>query len=296
MTRSNGDGKSSSRADPCVAEGGVRLSWMSKGTGSEVEAEGDGEFGWWARTHFSRRTSLQFGCFEDRVKTKEKKSNGDVATKVSVELKNRIVGGGEVDPEKLLAHPKNWRSHSPDQESAVEGLLEEIGWVNSVVVNKTTGRLIDGHLRVELAKKRHEGNIPVVYVELTEKEEELVLAMLDPLGDLAGMDPNKLEALLGSLDPESMALQKLISDLEEELGVGKENEEIETLLDQAVQLEPGREFVVIVCEADEEWVKLRESFGLRAVRRGGYKPGSAFDATGTERVVKARRVLKLLAE
>lgn len=230
------------------------------------------------------------------MKTKEKKSNGDAAEKLSGGLRNRILGSGEEDPEKLLAHPKNWRSHSPDQESAVEGLLEEIGWVNSVVVNKTTGRLIDGHLRVELAKKRHEGKIPVVYVQLAEKEEELVLAMLDPLGDLAGMDPKKLEALLGSLDPASMALQKLISELEEELGVGKEEEEIETLLDQAVQLEPGREYVVIVCEADEEWVKLREAFGLRAVRRGGYKPGSAFDATGTERVVKARRVLKLLAE
>ena len=230
------------------------------------------------------------------MKTEKKKITEIAVAKLSGSLRNREDGHGLEDPEKILANPKNWRTHSPDQESAVEGLLEEIGWVNSVVINRTTGRLIDGHLRVEIAKKRHEAEIPVVYVKLSEKEEELVLAMLDPVGDLAGMDPKKLEQLLNSLEPESMALQKLIADLEEELGVGKEEQEVETLLDQAVQLEPGREFVLIVCEADEEWTKLRESLGLRAVRRGGYKPGSAFDATGTERVVKARRVLKLLAD
>jgi hypothetical protein len=220
------------------------------------------------------------------------KKRGEKNETVVVErgLRNRIVG-----TEKLLAHPKNWRSHSSDQESAVEGLLEDVGWVNSVVVNKRTGRLIDGHLRVELAKKRKEKNLPVVYVDLSEKEEDLVLAMLDPLGDLAGIDAKRLEELLGSLDPESAALQKVIADLEEELGIGKESDgEIETLMDQAIQLEPGREFIVVMCESDEEFVNLKAALSLRSVRRGGYKPGSAFDATGTERVVKARRLLKLL--
>jgi hypothetical protein len=230
-------------------------------------------------------------------KAAEEKTAGGVAETLSVELRNRTDGHGVEDPEKILANPKNWRTHSPDQESAVEGLLEEIGWVNSVIVNRTTGRLIDGHLRVEIAKKRQEKTIPVVYVKLTEKEEELVLALLDPVGDLAGMDPKKLQALIDEMaDPQSLALQKLIAKLEEELGVGSDAREMETLLDQAVQLEPGREFVVIVCEEEEEFVRIRESLGLRAVRRGGYKPGSAFDATGTERVIKARRVLKLLKD
>jgi len=35
------------------------------------------------------------------------------------------------------------------------------------VVNTTTGRLIDGHLRVELAKAQGQPTIPVVYVELS---------------------------------------------------------------------------------------------------------------------------------
>jgi hypothetical protein len=224
-----------------------------------------------------------------------KKKKEPAKTDLPGSLRNRIVASGEEDPEKLLANPKNWRTHSSDQESAVEGLLEEVGWVNNVIVNRRTGLLIDGHLRVELAKKRKEAKIPVVYVDLTAEEEGLVLATLDPLGDLAGIDAKRLESLLGSIDPQSVALQRMIADLEEELGVGKETEqEAETLLDQAIQLEPAREFVVVMCDGEEDWSQLRSALALRTVRRGGYKTGSTFDATGTERVVKASRLLKLL--
>ena len=51
----------------------------------------------------------------------------EIQKAVAVELSNRIVGHGEKNPAELLAHPKNWRRHSSEQESAVAGLLEEIG-------------------------------------------------------------------------------------------------------------------------------------------------------------------------
>jgi hypothetical protein len=210
-------------------------------------------------------------------------------------LRNRIVASGEENPEKLLANPKNWRTHSADQESAVEGLLEEVGWVSNVIVNRKSGRLIDGHLRVALAKRRKEKKIPVVYVDLSDKEEEIVLATLDPLGDLAGIDAKRLETLLGELDPASVALKAMIADLEAELGIGKDEEtDVEVLLDQAVQLEPAREYIVVMCDGEEDWERLREVLELRTVRRGGYKKGSPFDANGTERVIRARRLLNHL--
>ena len=228
-------------------------------------------------------------------KSGEKKIDKLETSEIAGPLRNRIVASGEEDPEKLLAHPKNWRSHSADQESAVEGLLEEVGWVSNVIVNRKTGRLIDGHLRVTLAKRRKEKKIPVVYVDLSEKEEELVLAALDPLGDLAGIDAKRLEELLGTLDPESVALKAMLANLEAELGIGADEEkDVEVLLDQAVQLEPAREYIVVMCDGEEDWQELREVLELRTVRRGGYKAGSAFDANGTERVVKARRLLKIM--
>jgi len=94
--------------------------------------------------------------------------------------RNRIVEHAEVDPRTLKANPKNWRTHPRAQQEALSGVLREVGWVQDVIVNKRTGFVVDGHARIELAIAAKE-NVPVKYVDLTEKEEELVLASLDPL-------------------------------------------------------------------------------------------------------------------
>ena len=76
--------------------------------------------------------------------------------------------------------------------------------MQSVIVNRTTGYLVDGHLRVELAKAAGQSSIPVVYVELSEEEEQVILASLDPIGAMATADRDKLaELLAGSRIPTS---------------------------------------------------------------------------------------------
>src|SRR5437867_4576224 len=65
--------------------------------------------------------------------------------------RNRIVGSGEEAPDQLLANPKNWRIHPKHQQEALAGVLDEVGWVQEVIVNQQTGHLVDGHLRVTLA-------------------------------------------------------------------------------------------------------------------------------------------------
>jgi ParB-like chromosome segregation protein Spo0J len=126
---------------------------------------------------------------------------------------NRIVGHGEEDPAQLLANPRNFRIHPKTQQDAVAGVLEEVGWVQSVIVNRTTGHLIDGHLRVSIALRDDEPTIPVVYVDLSEAEEALILATLDPLAALAGTDREKLAELLAEVTTDSAALQQVLSDM-----------------------------------------------------------------------------------
>jgi hypothetical protein len=41
--------------------------------------------------------------------------------------------------------------------------LSEIGWVAEVLVNRTTGNVVDGHLRIELALDRQEPTVPVTF-------------------------------------------------------------------------------------------------------------------------------------
>jgi hypothetical protein len=127
--------------------------------------------------------------------------------------KNRITGSGSEKPDQLLANPKNWRIHPITQQEAVEAALDEVGWVQQVIVNKTTGHLVDGHLRVALAISREEPEIPVTYVELSEEEEALVLATLDPLAGLAATDAEKLSELLEETNAEGQGLQNLLDDL-----------------------------------------------------------------------------------
>lgn len=65
--------------------------------------------------------------------------------------RNRIVGYGMEDADQLLANPANWRIHPKHQQDALSGVLNEIGWVQNILVNKTTGHVVDGHLRAALA-------------------------------------------------------------------------------------------------------------------------------------------------
>src|SRR6478752_7529241 len=106
---------------------------------------------------------------------------------------NRIVGYGEEAPDQLLANPKNWRMHPAQQQEAMQGVLDEIGWIQDVIVNRRTGHIVDGHLRVELALKKSEPKIPVKYIDVSEEEEGLILATFDPVSAMAGMDKDVLK-------------------------------------------------------------------------------------------------------
>lgn len=133
--------------------------------------------------------------------------------------KNRIVGSGEETPDQLLANPKNFRRHPKHQQDALRGVLNEVGWVQDVIVNRTTGHLVDGHLRVELALRDGAASVPVKYVELTEAEEALILATLDPISALAFSDRDTLESLLREVSTGEAAVQHMLADFAQKEGI-----------------------------------------------------------------------------
>jgi hypothetical protein len=131
----------------------------------------------------------------------------------SIEWQSRIVGTADVDPATLIDNPANWRLHPLAQRSALVALLETIGWISSVIVNRTTGHIVDGHLRAREARDAGEATIPVTYVDLTPDEERTILAMLDPLRGMAALDPAKEAALLQSVTTSDERLQALYSQI-----------------------------------------------------------------------------------
>lgn len=113
--------------------------------------------------------------------------------------RNRIVRYGEEPPSALVANERNWRTHPRAQHEALAGALSKVGIVQNIVVNARTGRMIDGHLRVEMALASGQPTVPITYVDLSEDEEKLVLATIDPLTGLAGTDKKLLDSLITDL-------------------------------------------------------------------------------------------------
>lgn len=126
---------------------------------------------------------------------------------------NRIVGYGEETPDQLIANPRNWRIHPTFQQAALKGSLTQLGWIQDVIVNKRTGFVLDGHARVTLAMRHDQPVVPVKYVDLSDDEEALALATLDPLASLAVADPDQLIPLLRQAQAEDAALQQMLNDL-----------------------------------------------------------------------------------
>ena len=134
-------------------------------------------------------------------------------------IKNRIVGNGEEQLDQIMFNPRNWRIHPLSQQDALKGVLEEVGWVQEVIVNKRTGHLVDGHLRCQLAAREGAKTIPVKYVDLSEDEEALVLATLDPIGAMAATDKQKLDELFQDINSDNENVQKMMAEIAEHNGM-----------------------------------------------------------------------------
>ena len=130
---------------------------------------------------------------------------------------NRIIGHGEEQVDQLLANPLNFRLHPDNQQQALAGAIDDIGFIRSVTVNQRTGRVVDGHLRVTLAARSGVESLPVEYVDLSEAEEAQALLSLDPIAAMAASDKAKLEELMASVQSDDERVQAMMAEMGEKL-------------------------------------------------------------------------------
>lgn len=124
----------------------------------------------------------------------------------------RIIKHTQEDPESLLANPANYRIHGHRQQGVLHSILNDVGFVQSVIVNDVTGHIIDGHLRVQMALKNGISLIPVTHVELSEEEEKKILASFDPIGSLAHIDKEKFQDLIADMKSFDNSLSNLLTN------------------------------------------------------------------------------------
>jgi len=128
--------------------------------------------------------------------------------------KNRIIGLDQKPANQFNFNPLNWRKHPDQQREILRTLLGDVGWVTGVIENIRTGNLIDGHARIEEALRDDPTQlIPYIKVDLSQPEEKLVLATLDPVSALAETSVDDLDTLLEQLVAETPDLENLLSEL-----------------------------------------------------------------------------------
>ncbi len=133
--------------------------------------------------------------------------------------RNRIVSYADVAPGDLLEHPDNLVIHTAEQEAQMVHLLATIGWAQRVLVNKNTGRIIDGHMRVAVAQRNGAKTVPVAYLDLSEDEEGKALLYLKRTTALARIDPVNLEALMESVVTDDDTVTAMLALFAAEAGV-----------------------------------------------------------------------------
>lgn len=127
--------------------------------------------------------------------------------------KNRIVEQRMVPVAELKANPHNWRLHPASQQAALGEIFDRVGVVQGVIYNERTGRLVDGHLRLEMAQNAGHDEIPVTVVDLSEDEEKLVLATLDPIGTMAQVNEKVLREVAAASMPDEGSLAALVDSV-----------------------------------------------------------------------------------
>ncbi len=180
--------------------------------------------------------------------------------------KNRIVGHGEQAASQFMANPLNWRIHPKAQREALTGVLSEVGWVQSVIVNRTTGNVVDGHARIEEALKLgDETPVPFIEVELSEEEEQKILLTIDPISAMAAADKQNLDALLQDVSTASAGVQSMLAELAEKNGL-EYGAAIGGELNSSEDVIPSQFAIMIECRTEEEQAELLERLNTEGIK------------------------------
>lgn len=185
----------------------------------------------------------------------------------------------------LISAEYNPRQITEKQLLDLKKSVANFGLVEPVVVNINEERynvVVGGHQRLKIMQELGHTEVPCVEVNLTlERERELNVRLNKNTGAwdwdiLANLFEVDELVNWGFTDDELFGAEKIESI--------EDGDEIE--FEQSVQLEPPKEYILIMAEANSvDWEEIKETLQLKMVRRGGYKKGSAFDSVGIERVL-----------
>ena len=121
--------------------------------------------------------------------------------------------------DKLQPHHKNPR-HNDHAVDSIANSIKRFGFTSPIIANKD-GTILAGHTRWKSAKKLNLETVPVVYVDLSPVDAELLMIADNKLGEKADWNTDQLSDLLTGLKEQGEDLDVL----------GFEDQELDSLLD-----------------------------------------------------------------
>jgi len=150
--------------------------------------------------------------------------------------------------------------------------------------------VLGGNMRLKACQELGLKDVPTIYAkDLTEDQKKEFI-----IKDNVGFGEWNWDDLANDWDEELLVEWGL------DLPIGQQIDELEDgdeiLLEQAIQLKPKREYVVIMCdEENSDWDELKQSLNLQMVKRGGFtkdKTNKGF--IDTQRVINAKDIINAL--
>lgn len=219
-------------------------------------------------------------------------------------IRNRIVRFEYVDAAEIGPNSRNWRTHSHAQRQALREVFSGIGIAGASLGyfskrNKGKLTLIDGHLRREELDNA-ESKVPVLITDLEDEEADHLLAVLDPIGDLAGVDSGALDALLADIAGYGVGEMDLLHDLQKiannaaELPDADNHLEANPVPEMEIQPFEHFDYFMIVCSDHYLFLNLAQKLGVE--KRAFTMRDGKTRKVGICRVVHGQRLLDLLGE
>jgi ParB-like chromosome segregation protein Spo0J len=150
--------------------------------------------------------------------------------------------------------------------------------------------VLGGNMRLKACQELGLKDVPTIYAkDLTEEQKKEFI-----IKDNVGFGEWNWDDLANDWDQELLVEWGLDLPLGQQIDELEEGEEI--LLEQAIQLKPKREYVVIMCdEENSDWDELKQSLNLPMVKRGACKTTSPFEKhTSVQRVIHAKDIINAL--
>lgn len=200
----------------------------------------------------------------------------------------------------LVENPANFKTHPQDQQDALAGVVEELGWFGYPDVFETADgslMLSDGHLRKSYLIERYgeDTEIDVNVTDFDEEDAKKALLTKDPLTSMADVNQGKFDKLFDSIEMDHASIRLMLDEIADtnvdvELGAAVADSP-NYLTDEEMELRPDEHYDYIVILADDvnDWNRLVSLFKLKVV-----SSQRTHRRLGLGRAVSAKTVLGLI--